>query len=189
MNAPLDLRMDKKTFLQWVQTQEGRYELVGGRVVMQDTGSRDHKDVELAFYDVLRPRLSRREWDLSVGNLSVEIGEETRIADVMVEPAGLPRKLNVTDQPVLLVEVLSPSSMDADFNAKRRLYFTLPSLEIYIVASQDEPRIWIWQRSRDGARTFPDTPVETSDLAEPINLAQFSITVTLGEIYRDIFPA
>ena len=51
MNAPLDLRMDKATFLRWILTRPGRYELVGGRVVMQDTGTRDHSAIGLAFWD------------------------------------------------------------------------------------------------------------------------------------------
>ena len=35
MNAPLDLKMDKASFLRWASHQEGKYELVGGRPVMQ----------------------------------------------------------------------------------------------------------------------------------------------------------
>ena len=188
MNAPLDLRMDKATFLRWVQGREGRYELIAGRAVMQDTGTRDHRDVALAFYDVLRPRLSRRDWSISTGQLSVEIGEETRVADVMVEPAGLDRKAIASDQAVLLVEVVSPSSEGADFNGKRLLYGRLPTLEVYIVASQDEPRLWIWQRARDAARVFPDNPVETADRAARIELPHLGVTMTPGEIYAHVFP-
>ena len=188
MNAPLDLRMDKATFLRWIQTQERTYELIEGRVVMQDTGTRDHRDVALAFYDVLRPRLSRQAWSMSLGQLSVEIGDEVRVADVMVEPAGLARKEIVTDQAVLLVEILSPSTKGADFNAKRKLYASLPSLEVYIVASQDEPRLWVWQRAQDAARAFPETPVEIGDDAARIELAHFGVTLTLADIYRHIFP-
>ena len=188
MNAPHDLRMDKVTFLRWLQTQEGRYELIGGRVVMQDTGTRGHSDVGLAFYDVLRPQLSRKDWSISTGQLSVEIGQEVRVADVMVEPAGLPRNANATDQAVLLVEVLSPSTKGADFNAKRSLYASLPSLEIYIVASQDEPRLWIWRRARDGEPAFPENPIEIADLAAAIHLAHFNITFTLNDVYQHIFP-
>ena len=188
MNAPLDLRMDKATFLRWVQTQQGRYELVGGRVVMQDTGTLDHSDVAMAIYDVLRPRLPRRDWKISVGQWSVEIGEEVRVADVVVARAGLERKSVATDQAILLVEVLSPSSQGSDFGSKRRLYQSLPSLEVYIVASQDEPRLWIWQRARDAARAFPEEPVEIGDRAAPIQLAHFGARITLHEIYPHIFP-
>lgn len=188
MNAPLDLRMDKATFLRWVQTQEGRYELIGGQVVMQDTGTRDHSDVIMAFYDTLRPRLSRSDWMISTGQLSIEIGDEVRVADVLVEPAGRNRKATSTEEAVLLVEVLSPSSARPDFGAKRALYQSLPSLEVYIVASQDEPRVWLWQRSRDAARSFPSEAQEIDELASPIELAHFGVAFTLGELYANLFP-
>lgn len=179
--------MDKAAFLRWVQTQERAYELIGGRVVMQDTGTRDHSQIGLAFYDVLRPRLSRQVWTIHVGQLSVEIGEEIRVADVIVEQAGLEPKSIASDQAVLIVEVLSPSTKGADFNGKRKLYSSLPSLEIYIVASQDEPRLWIWQRGRDAARAFPDIPVEISEGTAEIDLSYFGISFNLNEIYQHIF--
>ena len=187
MNALHDLRMDKVTFLRWVQSREGRYELVGGRVVAQDTGTLDHSDVALAFYELLRPRLSREHWKISLGQLSVEIGEEVRVADVLVAPSVVPRKATSTDQAVLLIEVLSPSSTGPDFGSKRDLYQSLPTLEIYIVASQDEPRLWIWQRARDAARAFPDIPAEISEGTAEIDLSYFGVSFNLNEIYQHIF--
>lgn len=188
MNAPLDLRMDKATFLRWVQTQEGRYELVGGQVVMQDTGTEYHSDVALAFYDLLRPRLPRTQWAISTGQLAVEIGEEVRVADVMVKPSGTDRRKTASDCAVMLVEVVSPSSEALDFGNKRALYQSLPSLEVYIVASQDEPRIWVWQRSRDALRAFPNDAREIAERPARIELAHFGIDFTLGELYANVFP-
>jgi Uma2 family endonuclease len=188
MNAPLDLRMDKATFLRWMQTQQGRYELVEGRVVMQDTGTRGHSSIGLAFYDALRPRLDRKIWTIHVGQLSVEIGNDVRVADVMVEPTGLARDATACDTPILLVEVVSPSSEGQDFNSKRHLYQSLPSLEAYIIASQDEPRLWVWQRNDDAPRDFPEQAIEISDPAETISLRHLNVAFTLNEIYGHIFP-
>ena len=186
MNAPLDLRMDKKTFLRWVQSQEGRYDLIGGRVFMQHSPSRRHGYIARNIDDALRQRLDAERWSVLRGDISVEIGEEARLPDVLVEPAGLPEDLNVTDQPVFLAEVLSPSSMQADFHAKPNLYFQIPSLEIYIVAGQDRPYLWVWQRSRDAARAFPDMAVEFDSLAAIVTLEHFGIKLPLAEIYRGI---
>lgn len=186
MNAPIDLRMDKKTFLRWVQSQEGRYELIGGRVVMQQTPSRGQGRISKNLERALELQLDVNKWLVLRGDISVEFGEETRVPDVLVEPAGLPDELNVTDRPVLLAEILSPSSMQVDFHAKPNLYFQIPSLEIYIVASQDKPYLWIWQRSRDAARAFPDMAVELDSLAANVALEYFGIKLPLAEIYRGI---
>lgn len=48
---------------------------------------------------------------------------------------------------------------------KRKEYATLHTLEIHLVASQDEPIVWLWERpaNADGTRAaFPETPVEMS---------------------------
>ncbi len=184
MNAPLDLRMDKTTFLRWVQSQEGRYELIGGRVVVQQTPTRRHWRVSKNLEQALEHRLDLSLWTSLRGDISVEYGEETRVPDVLVEPAGLPEDLNATDQPVLLAEILSPSSMQADFHAKPNLYFQIPSLEIYIVASQDRPYLWVWQRSKAASRAFPDVAEEFDSLAATFDLAHFGISLPVAEIYR-----
>ena len=188
MNAPLDLRMDKATFLHWMQTQRRRYELIEGRVVMQDTGTRGHSSIGLALYDISRPRLDRMAWTVHVGQLSVEIGDDVRVADVMVEPAGLAREAVPSDKPVLLVEVVSPSSTGQDFDTKRLLYQSPATLEAYIIASQDEPRLWIWQRTGDGARDFPETAVEIENRDRQVHLRHLNMIFTLGEIYGHVFP-
>lgn len=188
MNSPLDLKMDKATFLRWASHQEGKYELVEGRPVMQQTPTRDHRSIAKNIERALDVRLDLDVWVVGRGDLSVEIGQETRVPDVMVEPAGLDGRAIVTDRPVLLVEVLSPSSVHNDMNAKPSLYFQIPSLEAYIVASQDVPYVWVWQRSQDAARTFPAKPDEIDDPAASVALAHLKITVPLAEIYRGIFP-
>lgn len=188
MNAHHDLRLSKAAFLHWVEGREGRYELVGGRVVAQDTGTRGHSRIGMAFYDVLRARLAEDEWVTHVGQLSVAIGEEVRIADVMVEPTGLPLDESVSEAAVLLVEVTSSSSEKHDHDNKRRLYQTLPSLKAYIVASSDEPKVWIWQRATDGPQAFPREPRVVSKRDEPIRLFGLDVTFTLEEIYGRIFP-
>jgi Uma2 family endonuclease len=188
MNSPLDLKMDKATFLRWASHQEGKYELVEGRPIMQQTPTRDHRSIAKNFERALDARLDLDVWVVGRGDLSVEIGQETRVPDVMVEPAGLDGRAIVTDQPVLLIEVLSPYSVHNDMNAKPALYFQIPSLEAYIVASQDLPYVWVWQRSQDAARVFPDKPDEIDDPKAAILLNHLATTIPLAEIYSGIFP-
>ena len=188
MNAPLDLKMDKATFLRWASHQEGRYELVEGNPVLQETATRDHGSIAKNIERALDARLDLDLWNVRRGDLSVAIGEETRVPDVMVEPAGLDGKANISDSPVLIVEVLSPSSVYTDLNAKPPLYFQIDLLEAYIVASQDVPYLWVWQRSRDAARVFPDKPDEIDDPGQSLVLTHLGITIPLAEIYRGILP-
>ena len=71
MNAPLDLTMDKATFLRWVQKQQGRWELVGGRPVLQDSATRDHGTISKNFERALDRRLNLDLWSVWRGEISV----------------------------------------------------------------------------------------------------------------------
>lgn len=186
MNAPLDVKMDKATFLRWASHQEGKYELVAGRPILQESATRRHGQLAKNIERMLDHQLDAARWSVMRGELSVEIGDETRIPDVMVEPAGLDGRAVVTSVPVLLVEVLSPSSLRNDMKAKPDLYFQIPSLEAYIVVSQDEPYAWVWQRSQDAARVFPEKPDEIDDPAASIKLAHLGVDLPMAEIYRGI---
>ena len=84
---------------------------------------------------------------------------------------------------------ISPSSVARDLNVKVAEYLSLPSLEAYIVASQDEPIVWIWQRSTEGARDFPKQPVEINGRDQAIALSFFGFSIAMEPLYRGIGTA
>jgi Uma2 family endonuclease len=57
--------------------------------------------------------------------------------------------------PVLLVEVLSPSTEDVDRVSKWRDYQRIPSLQEYVLVNQ-EPRVEINRRLASGSREYLD---------------------------------
>ena len=124
MNAPLELYLDAKSFLQWVQGREGRYELERGRVVQQMTGgSKPHARLVSNFIGAIRARLDLEIWSVTASDLAVRIGDSTRYPDVVVDRLDPPGDPLLAEQPALLVEVLSPSSAVTDLRAKgRRVY-------------------------------------------------------------------
>jgi hypothetical protein len=77
MNVQLDLRMDRPEFLEWVQAHEGRYELVGSRVVMMTGGSRGHATLVLELAVALRKRINRHRWTVLTSDFGVALGPAT----------------------------------------------------------------------------------------------------------------
>jgi Uma2 family endonuclease len=187
--APYSARMDKVAFLRWNADREGtRCELKDGEIVMHPGVSRNHARVAMSFIRALDKRLDDKTWSITAGDFAVEIGEDIRYPDVLIEPVGGDGLAYTTLQPALLVEVLSPSSAGRDLRLKVEEYTSLPSLEAYIVASPDEPIDWIWQRDAM-SREFPAEPVEIKGLAAAIEIAALSVTLPLAEIYRGITGA
>ena len=180
-----DAPMTKAAFLAWVQGQQGHFELKNGRVIMQAGGSRRHATIIGRFVGQLLARLEPDVWTVIPTELAVEIGPDIRYPDVMVELASLDGAALLTASPVVLVEVLSPSSIATDMTIKLAEYTSLPTLEAYIVASQEEPICWVWQRAGEN-RVFPSNPAEIKGRDAVIELAALGNSLPLAEIYRGI---
>ncbi|MBU2582183.1 MAG: Uma2 family endonuclease [Alphaproteobacteria bacterium] len=190
MNAPLDLKLRKPEFLRWVQEQTGgRYELKAGSVIMQAGTTRGHWRIYSRFIVEIQKQLDSMKWEVGGTDLAVEIGETVRYPDVLVEAAGRDGRALSTTEPSLLVEVLSPSSVGTDMTEKPAEYASIPSLEAYIVASQDEPIVWLWLRRDPAGGTLGDMPQRPLELAGRnalIEVPRLGLSLPLASIYRGI---
>jgi Uma2 family endonuclease len=104
-----------------------------------------------------------------------------RYPDVMVHRPGSGSDL-ATSTPVLIAEILSPSSMADDFGPKAQDYLAIESLRHYLVLSQDEPRVWLWSRTENGW----GKPAMTAGAAEPLQLSGLGAMLDLGRLYAGI---
>jgi len=110
MNIQLDLRMDKSEFLTWVQAHEGRYELVGSRVVMMTGGSRGHAILVRKLAAALEKRLDSSRWTVLTSDFGVDVEPSTvRYPDVVVDVAAGRFKDSTATAPAVIAEVISPS--------------------------------------------------------------------------------
>ena len=181
MNVQLELRMDKRDFLAWVQEHEGRYELAGNRVVMMTGGSRGHAILVRRLAAALERRLDTKQWTVLTSDFGVDVGPSTvRYPDVVVDVAsGRPGDLTAT-APVLIAEIISPSSAKDDLGAKAEEYVRLPTLLAYLVFAQDEPKAQVWLRTAGGFLPKPRI-LEGPDAA--IEIVSLGIALPLAEIY------
>jgi Uma2 family endonuclease len=185
-NAPAyELPLTKAAFLHWVQRQERRYELKDGRTIMQAGTSKYHAWLAGRILTALSNRLDPDIWAVTASDLAVEIGEDIRYPDVMVERLTADGAALSTDMPVVLFEVLSPSSIATDMTVKLAEYTSLPSLEAYIVPSQHEPMLWVWQRDAV-TRAFPTQPQQIDGRDQTLHITALSIALPLAELYRGI---
>ena len=85
-------------------------------------------------------------------------------------------------EPILIVEVLSPSTERADRHEKLRVYQQIPTLREYVIVSQDKMLVELNRRGESGewSREVFNQSEETFDL--PSVEASF----TLSEIYRGV---
>jgi Uma2 family endonuclease len=179
MNIQLPLGMDKVAFLDWVQGREERYELDRGRVIMMTGGSRAHWQATANLFKALDARIDPQRWAV-LPEFGVELQSVSiRFPDIIVDRAGeAPKDLTAT-APVLIAEVLSPSSEQVDLGDKSTEYLQLPSLAINLVFAQDQIKAWVWTRGPAGFPCQPDV-LEGEDAV--VRIEALGINLPLAEV-------
>jgi Uma2 family endonuclease len=131
----------------------------------------------------LRTRLRADQYDVSAEAFAVGVGESVRFPDVVIEPARADGKALEAAAPLLIAEVLSRGTEHVDFGDKFREYLSLPTLEIYMIVSPDEPGVRLWQRT---AGDFPQNPEIYERLDQRFSLPVLGIEIPIAEFYQGV---
>ena len=141
----------KLTFEEYLTYSDGtdtRYELVNGELVPMSLGTGKHGSIIEFLYDQFRDQIRQRElpWtakQMTVGVRSPRGGrwDTSRIPDITVLPLAQWEAMENREAvinfneppPILVVEVVSPSSKTDDYRSKRAEYGLLEILEYWIV--------------------------------------------------------
>jgi Uma2 family endonuclease len=183
MTLHTPIAMSKEAFFAWVERHDGRYEYSRGRVTMMVHVTRNHSVVAGNLFAALKTRLDFAKYDVAAESFGVEVGDSVRFPDIVVEPAQTDGHALEAKAPILIAEVLSPGTLHIDFGAKQQEYLRLPTLDAYVVAAADEPRLWVWRRA-DGA--FPPEPEIIEGLEQTLALPALGIEVPLRELFRGV---
>jgi Uma2 family endonuclease len=184
MNVQTHSHMDNPTFLDWVQGREERYELAGGRVIMMTGATLRHGLIVGNLFELLRARLNRQQW-VVLTEFGIDIRPGTiRYADVLVDQYGARGDALTAQAPVLVAEVLSPSTMKIDLGDKAADYLQLSSLASYLIFAQDEAKAWAYNRRSD--KQFPPGPQVFSGADSSIGIPALGLDLLLADIYRGV---
>jgi len=144
--------------------------------------SRSHGLIVSNLVGALRERLDLRQGAV-IAEFGLDAGADTlRYPDIVVDRAGGDSKDYTATAPVLIIEVLSPSTAAIDLGDKAAEYLQIPSLLAYVVVLQDEPKAWV--QSRQGAQFEPPEVVAGTDAA--IRIAALQLELPLSDVYSGI---
>ena len=184
MNRPVVPRMSIEAFEAWAEGQDGRYELVRGRPVMMNQTTRYHSRITMNIVVGLMTSIDRSQYDVAAGDFALKTGDDTlRLADIMVTPMKGSGQDRLTDEAVLLIEILSPSTASEDFGPKQAEYLALTSLKAYLIVAQDKACAWLWLRGENG---FPEKPEMIEDLNATLTIDALSLTLPMKDIYARV---
>jgi Uma2 family endonuclease len=145
MAAVPKTHLTAEEFLAWAEEQPGRYELVDGEVFAQAAERVAHAKAKGAVYIALLDAIRRSGAPCHVlpDGVAVRVDAATVFepdAQVYCGPELEPSALLV-ENPIIVVEVLSPSTGRNDALGKLTGYFRLPSVQHYLIVDPDQPLV------------------------------------------------
>ncbi|WP_437312305.1 Uma2 family endonuclease [Sorangium sp. So ce388] len=174
-------------YLSQEQASETKHEYANGEIFAMAGGTPEHGLMAVNVASVLRGQLVDRRCRVYNSDVRVR-SQATGLAtypDVSVVCGRLerdPEDENSILNPVVLVEVLSPSSEAYDRGEKFAHYQAIPSLREYVLVSYQRRRVEVLRRNDDGTWTLHD--VRESSVAE---LASIGCSLPLDEVYQGVF--
>jgi Uma2 family endonuclease len=148
MAEPAEKPTTVDEFLRWDDGTDTRYELIDGRIAAMAPPSRLHGAVVMNVGSLINGRMRDRAPCHAVSEAGIVISDNRRWqADVVLT---CQRMESSSVAPILVVEVLSPSTRGRDLADRLPDYKDLPSVtEIWLI---DSERRWaqIWWREPDG---------------------------------------
>ncbi len=131
------------------------YELVEGQIVMMTNPNQDHEQIVSNIGAPLKLAMDRRGCRTYQGGMRVQLGpNDSGIdkvkPDVVVRCGEADGKKNFITDPLVIVEVLSPSTMDIDRGAKLDFYKLIQTVMHIAIVYQDQLRIEHYRRQPEG---------------------------------------
>jgi Uma2 family endonuclease len=162
------------------QVSECKHEYLDGQIYTMAGASKNHQRVISNLVRKLGEHLRNTPCDTFASDIKVRIGDLAFFyPDVIVACERETDSEYYSEQPLIIVEVLSKSTRRVDETTKRRLYQTLPSLQEYVLIEQDIVDIEICRRSQGWQP-------EHYFMGDEINFAAIDLTVSVNEIYERV---
>ncbi len=174
------------------ETAEERLEYRNGEIFTMAGGSFAHSRIPINMAAFFVFMLRDTNFEICNGDMRIWIPEFRcgTYADLLVVNGEPEFNDNRTDEllnPLLIVEVLSPSTEGYDRGEKFRKYRSIPSLSEYLLISQLEPYIEHYFKSDSKPENNDIWQFQISDrLEQTMKLHSLNIEIPLTEIYRRI---
>ncbi len=176
-------RVSEEDYLNDPAFAEWPHEFLDGRVLAMEDATPRHEVIAGNLFAALRERLKNQRCCAFQGRMRLRFEYLNRtifyVPDVMVA-CDPPSDKSYQAQPLVLVEVLSPSTEHIDIREKMFAYLTLPPLTHYIIAAQERQELTVYRRTTDGWE------IETlTDSADELRIPHLDFSVSMNAVYQD----
>ncbi|HYH20916.1 MAG TPA: Uma2 family endonuclease [Azospirillum sp.] len=181
MGQPLPKPWTVAEFLDWERQQPERYEFVDGVIRMMTGATNQHSRIKRNLGATLHAALRGRACEAWVEGPKVVTAVAGTYPDAVVSCGPVDPADDRIEDPVVIIEVLSRTTADFDRGGKWVAYQSIPSLQHYLLVSQDEPRVDVFSRDGSGWRLEVFTGPDTN-----IPLPAIDCTLAMADVYERV---
>lgn len=157
-----------------------------GEIFAMAGASRKHNSIAGNVYANIHFQLRHRDCEIYQSDMRVKVCEDFyTYPDVVVvcgKPAIEKKHGENLLNPIILIEVLSPSTEKFDRGEKARLYRLMPSLKEYVLISQDKAHIEHFVRQENGGWLM----TEIYESSDALQLQSIDCAVNLQDVYAKV---
>lgn len=184
--AQLPLRMTVQEFLNWDSGDDVRYELVDGIPRAMAPAKPAHGLLQMELGGRIRNHLRQQRKNCDVVVESGVIpqllsGHNVRIPDLAVTCAPISANQSLLPEPILVIEILSPSNQADTWN-NVWAYTTIPTVQEILILRSDRIAADLLRKLPNQA--WPDEPVSFTD--GTLILESIGFDVPLPDLYARI---
>ena len=176
-------RLSVRDYLAGELNSPVRHELVGGQPYAMVGASNIHNLIAISLTANLRTHLSKGPCRVYMADMKVRVGDHFYYPDVAVSCVADTGPFYFITAPVLVAEVLSPSTERQDRLEKWLAYQSLDSLQEYVLIAQDQVRIDIYRRIADGWE------VELCAQGDLIRLRSVDYELPVEALYEEVMDS
>jgi Uma2 family endonuclease len=175
--------------LEFLETTQTKYEFVDGYLRAMSSPTNRHNIVATnttaSFWLKLKGSSCRAFNSNSMVRIQKKSSTWMYLPDVSIVCDENRQSERFQDNPIVVVEVLSPSTRAYDLDEKLANYLTLRSLQMVLLLEQDQPLAIVFRKSEDG--NFVRETYEGMD--QEIRLPFLGLSILLSELYEGVeFP-
>ncbi len=163
-----------------------RYELIDGVAYDMTGSSPEHSVIASNIEGLLREQLGKsgpcrthREQYVAIPGRPPVVPDVVLTYDLVDWDKDKRLKPFKIQSPLIVVEVLSPSTESYDRTEKFARYMLYPTLEVYMLVSQDEQHIEVYRRSMGWKQ-------ERFSAGQMVKLEQLDLELPVGSIYEGV---
>lgn len=180
MNLALQKPMSLEEFLVWEGQQELRWEFDGFAPVAMTGGTLGHGLVQGNLNAALNTRLRGTPCRVVGSDVQIMAAGTIRYPDAFVFCSQLPRGTLLVTDPVVVFEILSPSTAGVDQGVKNEEYRDTPSIQRYVMLEQDRQAATVF------ARTGGDWVGHIVSGDAILAMPEIGIEIPLAELYEGV---